>query len=140
MLLWIIQISLLSLIFIFLIHHLLVFFKTTLTVPKIKDLVNSPKEKYQNIFDTLSHKSDTNLYTEIDLLPISDSSEINVNANVTNVSNNMKDELKLFLKKQLTSGNAINGSNAINDNDSIVGNNIVGMDTIGSVPYSNLIF
>ena len=87
MLTWIIQISIISIIFIFLVHHLLMFFKSTLTVPKIKDLVNSPNQKYQNIYDTISHK--TNSYTEIDLLP-------SENNNV-----NMKDELKTFLKNKL---------------------------------------
>jgi len=83
---WIILISIISIIFIFLVHHLLMFFKTTLTVPKIKDLVNSPNQKYKNIYDTISHKSAS--YTDIDLLP-------------TNDSTSMKNELKSFLKKQL---------------------------------------
>ena len=87
---WIIQISIISIIFIFLVHHLLMFFKATLTVPKIKDLVNSPNQKYQNIYDTISHKSTS--YTDIDLLP-------------TVESNNMKNELKSFLKKQLNNDN-----------------------------------
>ena len=90
MLTWIIQISIISIIFIFLVHHLIMFFKTTLTVPKIKDLVNSPNQKYQNIYDTLSHK--TTSYTDIDLLPM---------GNIPIEQNNMKDELKSFLKKQL---------------------------------------
>ena len=88
------------------------FFKTTLTVPKIKDLVNSPNQKYQNIYDTISHKFDSNVntdsYTSIDLLPI------------PSEQNSMKDELKSFLKKQLNSDSA-------NDNimtiDSINANN-----------------
>jgi len=91
MLIWIIQISLMSLIFILLVHHLLIFFKTTLTVPKIKDLVNSPNQKYQNIYDIISNKS-TESYTDIELLPMSS-------------NDSMKDELKSFLKKQLNSNN-----------------------------------
>ena len=111
MLAWIIQISIVSFIFIFLVHHLIGFFKTTLTVPKIKDLVNSPSQKYKNIFDTINTNlytnSYTNLntenlntenlnnnsYTSIDLLPKSD-----FNASPKDA---MKDELKSFLKKQL---------------------------------------
>lgn len=111
---WIIQISIISIIFIFLVHHLLCFFKTTLTVPKMKDLVNSPARKYQDIFDTITNtnmnskinynkylpddnfNSDANInentYTSIDLLPTD-----NDNTNTTG----MKDELKMFLKKQL---------------------------------------
>lgn len=95
MLTWIIQISLISIIFIFLVHHLLVFFKSTLTVPKIKDLVNSPNQKYKNIYDTISHNSYSKEYTDIDLLPSDDF--------VNNESATMKNELKSFLKKQLNS-------------------------------------
>lgn len=116
----IIQISIVSIIFIFLVHHLLCFFKTTLTVPKIKDLVNSPNTKYQHIFDTIAHKnesSDTNYgeeseYSIIDLLPSgSDSTNINTNLN-TNPSKDtsMKDELKHFLKKQLNNDETTNNT------------------------------
>ena len=97
MLAWIIQISIISIIFIFLVHHLIMFFKSTLTVPKIKDLVNSPNQKYQNIYDTISHNSTS--YTDIELLPNNDM--INMN------SSNMKNELKSFLKKQLNNDSII---------------------------------
>ena len=39
MLSWVIQITVISIVLIFLVHHLINFFKSTLTVPKIKDLV-----------------------------------------------------------------------------------------------------
>jgi hypothetical protein len=89
---------------------LLCFFKSTLTVPKIKDLVNSPATKYEHIFDTITNATRNNnintintnsendnpySYTDIDLLPT------NANTNEPNSSNAMKDELKHFLKKQL---------------------------------------
>jgi hypothetical protein len=131
MLSWIIQISLISIILIFLVHHLIGFFKTTLTVPKIKDLVNSPSQKYQHMFDTISKgdlnpskfsydssTSSSNSYTAIDLLPTemqfnaADNSNSNTNSNTSFVLNTstkdvMKDELKSFLKKQMNTG-AIN--------------------------------
>ena len=107
---WIIQISIISIIFIFLVHHLIMFFKSTLTVPKIKDLVNSPNQKYQNIYDTISHKSTS--YTDIDLLPINDSN-----------NTDMKNELKSFLKKQLN-----------NDSDT---NTVMGLDTLSGDKFSN---
>jgi hypothetical protein len=88
------------------------FFKSTLTVPKIKDLVNSPNQKYQNIYDTISHKSTS--YTDIDLLPINDSSDTN-----------MKNELKSFLKKQLN-----------NDSDTNT-NTVIGLDTMSGDKFSN---
>ena len=110
MLSWIIQISIISIIFIFLVHHLISFFKSTLTVPKIKDLVNSPIKKYQGIFDTISNSNtnkidssfensyvNENSYTDINLLPTENT---NPNSN-SNSNTDMKDELKMFLKKQL---------------------------------------
>jgi uncharacterized membrane-anchored protein YitT (DUF2179 family) len=99
MLYWVIQITVISIILIFLVHHLINFFKATLTVPKIKDLVNTPAQKYENIYNILQKKSKTSVnpdsdysenqdYTLIDLLP---KKEIPT----------MKNELKNFLKKQL---------------------------------------
>jgi len=44
---------LISLTLIFLVHHLYMFLMNTLTVPKIKDLVNKPNQQYKDIFDTL---------------------------------------------------------------------------------------
>ena len=110
---WIIQVSIISILFICLVHHILVFFTSTLTVPKIKDLVNSPMQKYQHIFDTFKHNDSKHKnaknensntysssdYTEIDLLPRASNDDDNDDDN----NNTMKDELKMFLKKQLTS-------------------------------------
>jgi hypothetical protein len=95
MLSWAIQIAIISIILIFLVHHLIIFFKSTLTVPKIKDLVNTPTQKYENMYSIInngyaSDKSEKNKdYTLIDLLPSK------------NDEPNMKDELKHFLKSQL---------------------------------------
>ena len=114
MLAWLIQISIISIIFIFLVHHLIGFFKTTLTVPKIKDLVNTPSQKYQNILDTITHKNN-NSFTDLDLLP-NDMSLVAA-PQAPSISS-MKDELKNFLKKQFTNTNSdfvgidsISGSN-----------------------------
>jgi hypothetical protein len=92
------------------------FFKSTLTVPKIKDLVNSPNQKYQNIYDTISHKSTS--YTDIDLLPINDSTDMT-----------MKNELKSFLKKQL------NNDSDTNTNTNT--NTVMGLDTLSGDKFSN---
>lgn len=124
MLVWIIQISLISLLLIFLLHHLYSFFVSTLTIPKIRDLVNSPVEKYQHIFDTIGENN--NLFknsTNIDLLPTDNDineytniQNINDNLNINNTinSNPMKNELKNFLKKQLQ-------TNKNDDTSSIMG-------------------
>jgi len=95
MLSWIIQITIISIVLIFLVHHLFNFFKSTLTVPKIKDLVNTPTQKYENMYNIINKHKEVNNnldvkneYTLIDLLPKKDEST-------------MKSELKNFLKSQL---------------------------------------
>ena len=55
MLPWIIQMSVISLILIVLVHYLFTFFKTNLTIPKVKDLVTLPQKKYNEMFDSLQH-------------------------------------------------------------------------------------
>ena len=99
MLSWVIKItfiSVISIILIFLVHHLINFFKSTLTVPKIKDLVNMPIQKYENMYNIIQKKSNTSSesadYTLIDLLPKEEEPT-------------MKNELKNFLKKQLHPSN-----------------------------------
>lgn len=95
MLSWAIQITIISIVLIFLVHHLINFFKTTLTVPKIKDLVNMPTQKYENMYNIINNNQKTynnsnleNDYSLIDLLPKKEETT-------------MKDELKNFLKSQL---------------------------------------
>tara|TARA_Y100000768_G_C23988865_1_gene690731 strand:- start:2410 stop:2724 length:315 start_codon:yes stop_codon:yes gene_type:complete len=56
---WTIRWILFSLVLIFLIHYLYIFFKTTLTVPKVKDLVNKPTEKYNEILNTIKSTQST---------------------------------------------------------------------------------
>lgn len=101
MLLWIIQTIIISVTIIFLVHHLIQFFTATLTVPKIKDLVNSPIQKYENIYKIIENKqpfkNNEQDYSLIDLLPKTETSE----QNLQNSTNYMKNELKMFLKDQL---------------------------------------
>jgi len=53
---WIIKVSILSLVFIFLLHYLYSFFVSTLTIPKVKDLVTLPQKKYNEMFDSLQQQ------------------------------------------------------------------------------------
>ena len=80
MLPWIIQMSIISLILIILVHYLFTFFKTNLTIPKVKDLVNKPQKQYEALFDTMKETIIQPSRTE--------------NDNV-----NMKNELKNYLKE-----------------------------------------
>ena len=46
-----------SLLLIVLIHYLYGFFKNTLTVPKVKDLVNNPTKRYNEMYNLINRES-----------------------------------------------------------------------------------
>lgn len=105
MLPWIIQMSIISLILIVLVHYLFTFFKTNLTIPKVKDLVNKPQKQYEALFDTMK---DTTIHHRI-----SEPEYTNINDNVkSDVSKSesisMKNELKNYLK-ELSESKKTNG-------------------------------
>ena len=93
---WIFKVSILSLIFIFLLHYLYSFFISTLTIPKVKDLVTLPQQKYDELFHSLEQNKSSQENNggngnngNINLLPSSSSSS----------SQSMKDELIRFMKE-----------------------------------------
>lgn len=89
MLYLILKISIISLLLIFLVHHLINFFKSTLTVPKIKDLVNNPTKKYENMYNIIkSQQGISNNYNYTN-----DANDIN-DTNDTNDTNNTNDTKK----------------------------------------------
>ena len=109
MIYWTIKTVIISIIFIFLIHHLIEFFKNTLTVPKVKDLVNIPTQKYEHIFNMLNKKNYDNNSTTSNININNDIEKINSNINLSTninslpvVGDDMKSELKKFLKQQMT--------------------------------------
>ena len=120
MLLWTIQMSILSIILIFLVHHLIVFFKNTLTIPKVKDLVNAPIQKYEEMYEIIhsSKKDDrkivgrtedatqggTSIYSLDELIPKTQQNETPLSLPNDQLKS-MKDELKFFLKKQMNVDN-----------------------------------
>lgn len=111
MLFWTVQTILISFILIFLVHHLITYFKQILTVPKTKDLVNSPIQKYNEMFKIIgSESSNSN--------PVSPNPNPNINIEdylpkpgftseeiKNDVNQEMKNELKSFLKKQMSPSN-----------------------------------
>lgn len=108
MLFWTLQITIISIILIFLVHHLILFFKSTLTVPKVKDLVNAPAQKYENIYNTISSRD----YTD-SLLPT-----IPLQPSIQEAKS-MKEELKNFLKSKSNSeANVVIGATNISTLDS----------------------
>lgn len=113
MLIWIIQCIILSVIFILILHNLICYFKDTLTIPKIKDLILSPSLKYEHIYNIISNpdiqtKRDIDTITVPSKLPDgTDIDELNNNTklyqnNDDDTISSMKNELKSFLKSQLT--------------------------------------
>ena len=139
---WIIQISLISIILIFLVHHLVNFFKTTLTVPKIKDLVHSPNQKYKDIFDTISNANNNNTihinngnsnsnsnsnsninsnnnYTSIDLLPTDMSNTLPISidnsSSIDNYAHIKSSSMKNELKTFLKKQMKIEPQNKLNN-------------------------
>ena len=113
---WIVQATALSLCLIAVLHYLYVFFKTTLTVPKVKDLVTRPQKQYDAIFKTMGNAKNANSgsgsggsggsggasTTDISALPILGASEFGECREGGAMS--MKQELKHFLK-ELNSNN-----------------------------------
>ena len=100
---WITKVSILSLVFIFLLHYLYSFFISTLTVPKVKDLVTLPQKKYNEMFDLLQQQQQQQ--QEQQQMPLQRINENNINEkNVNNNNNNlsaaqsMKEDLIHFLK------------------------------------------
>jgi hypothetical protein len=86
---WIIKVSILSLVFIFLLHYLYSFFVSTLTVPKVKDLVTIPQEKYDEMFHSLQKQP---------LQPLQRINDNNDNNATATTQQSMKEDLIHFLK------------------------------------------
>lgn len=116
---WIVQSTTLSLCLIAVLHYLYVFFKTTLTVPKVKDLVTRPQKQYDAIFKTMGNAKNANAAarantpggggrvstTDISALPILGASEFGERREGGSSAMSMKQELKHFLK-ELNSNNS----------------------------------
>jgi hypothetical protein len=96
---WIIKVTIFSLLLIFLIHYLYAFFKTTLTSPKLKDLVNKPQAKYNTIYKSLQNTLDGGS------LNLGDGDDGNNNSTLSKTSN-MKSELMKYVKELSSSSSS----------------------------------
>jgi len=113
----IIKWALLSLILISLVHYLFNFFKENLTIPKTKDLVTKPLEKYKTMETIISNNSFNNNINKNNNSLQNDSSnynnttsinDLNLDSGTTQISNlnfnnlestSMKSELKSFFSQ-----------------------------------------
>jgi hypothetical protein len=124
---WIIKVSILSFIFIFLLHYIYSFFISTLTIPKVKDLVTLPQQKYDELFNSLhlQHNKFTNDNIDINNngnnVPTS-STTMKMQSAPKQTTQAMKDELIKFMKEISNNNNNINNanSNAVADNNPIL--------------------
>lgn len=99
MLSWIIQQVAISLVIIVLIHSIYNFLQLNLTTPKVRDLVNKPSKKYEEIYNTFKKTEKINIVND---------------KNDENSENMMKSELQNYLK-ELSSENHKKHTNAKND-------------------------
>ena len=117
---WIIKVTVISILLIFLLDYLYSFFKQTLTSPKLKDLVDKPQAKYNTIYNSIKNVGDVNLG---EYHPTKSN---NINNYDISKTSSMKDELKKYLKELnigSSSSNGDNGNSVSNGgNDSIVSN------------------
>lgn len=115
---WIIKVTIISILLIFLLHYLYSFFKKTLTSPKLKDLVNKPQAKYNTIYNSIKSVGDVNLGE--------DHPTHSNNSDISKTSN-MKDELKKYLKELNVggvSGSSGGGGGGSSGGGSGVGNSL----------------
>ena len=111
---WIVQATALSLCLIAVLHYLYVFFKTTLTVPKVKDLVTRPQKQYDAIFKTMGNAGNAGNAGNKNRSGVASGASGASGASTTDISAlpilgessamSMKQELKHFLK-ELNSNN-----------------------------------
>ena len=138
---WIFKVAVVSFLFIFLLHYLYSFFKTTLTSPKVKDLVNKPMRKYDSIYDSLQSSQGYGYIDDLQDVNANMSKILNSNPLTTQnpVKQNMKDELKKYLSELSGGGGGGGGENKMNDshatNQSVSKNSATpGLSTDSSVP------
>ena len=113
---WIIKVTIISLLLIFLLHYLYSFFKTMLTSPKLKDLVNKPREKYDTIYNSLKSTGSAGSAGssgDRGLQNLGEDSKNNYGSIDNSNSSTMKDELKKYLKEL----NITNNASDTNSND-----------------------
>lgn len=102
------------------------FLKSMLTIPKIKDLVNIPTQKYENMYNIINNAHQHNpiiIKNKNDILPTENENKTDEytliddllprqNENIETINSSMKHELKLFLKTQLNEPKTSNDNNA----------------------------
>ena len=119
---WIIKVSILSFVFIFLLHYIYSFFISTLTIPKVKDLVTLPQQKYDELFNSLNlqhnkYMNDNNgISNNLPASSITTMKMQSAAAAPTQSTQAMKDELINFMKEISSNANSNNSNDIANNN------------------------
>jgi len=119
---WLLQNVVFSISIIVILHYLYIYFKATLTSPRVKDLIHCPKQKYETLFDTIQKGNRDPIDDYTSLVPKqsslgipNDHNALQPQYNMNNMNNNntqynepmndpspsndtMKTELKAYLK------------------------------------------
>jgi hypothetical protein len=119
---WLLQNVVFSISLIVILHYLYIYFKATLTSPRVKDLIHCPKQKYETLFDTIQKGNRDPIDDYTSLVPKqsslgipNDHNALQPQYNMNNMNNNntqynepmndpplsndtMKTELKAYLK------------------------------------------
>lgn len=86
----ILQIIIISILIIILTHYFFVFLKSNLTLPKLKDLLDNPRERYENMYRVIDNENKDEIFQDN-------------NTGTTSINDlpeqNMKNELKTFLNE-----------------------------------------
>ena len=112
MLYWSIQVLIISIVFILIVDNIFHFLRDTLTIPKIKDLVNAPTKQYEDIYKVINTSNEntkanvpdimTKGVTSIDMIPtLGQEQKPTLESIEKKNSQQMKDELKNFMKSHL---------------------------------------
>ena len=136
---WIFKVAIVSFLFIFLLHYLYSFFKTTLTSPKIKDLVNKPMRKYDSIYDSLQSNQGYGYIDDLEGINANMSKMLNSNPLTMQnpVKQNMKDELKKYLSELSGGGGGLgidSCENIMNDSRNIGTSETQSFSKVPAVP------
>jgi hypothetical protein len=101
---WLIQNIIFSACLIVLIHYLYVYFETTLTTPKVKDLIRGQKHEYKSLLESINKKIDqpmtTTTTTTTSLsFPSAPSSSSQISTESLGITQQSSDDMKSDLKQ-----------------------------------------
>ena len=124
--------AIVSIIIIFVVHNIFNYFKNTLTTPKIKDLINKPRNEYDKIKNVINSNG------HVDTTERNDND--NISTEMQNIRNdvdrdNIKSELKDFFKQLNEEKKDSISFNPVNNNYDTL--NLNSMNTMNAM-FTNL--